>query len=121
MKQVVQLEQSVAAMKRKLARHLFVGVAAAIEHFHLLIWEMAGNTICLRILVSLQNAGAGGFTLNWLPKDYAAAVNSCSGILEAIRSGDSAAARHRMGDYLDRTENTQVADLLPINWAHPGF
>jgi GntR family transcriptional repressor for pyruvate dehydrogenase complex len=100
MKQVIQLEKSVAAMKKKLARHSFLGVPATSGHFHRLIWEMAGSTICLRMLVSLQNATTGGFMLNSSREDYARTVNSYSGVLEAIRSGDGAAARHRMKEYL---------------------
>ena len=107
--ELVQLEDSVAEMKCQFESGSLTGVAAGDQRFHRLIWEMAGNRVCLRMFVPLHRIMTNSFAVSWSLHDYAAAIASHSGIVEAVRSGDAEAARRSMSEHLDRAESVHLS------------
>ena len=107
--EIVQLEETVAEMKRQFESDSIEGVAACDQRFHLLIWEMAGNRVCLRMFVPLHRTMTNSFAVSWSIHDYANAIASHFGILEAIRAGDAEAARRHMSEHLDRAESVLIS------------
>jgi GntR family transcriptional repressor for pyruvate dehydrogenase complex len=103
--ELVQLEETVAEMKRQFESGSLSGVAACDQRFHLLIWQMAGNRVCLRMFVPLHRTMTNNFAISWSIADYASAIASHTGILEAVRAGDAEAARRSMIEHLDRAES----------------
>jgi GntR family transcriptional repressor for pyruvate dehydrogenase complex len=107
--EIVQLEETVTEMKRHIEAGSLSDVAACDQRFHLLIWQMAGNRVCLRMFVPLHRTMTNSFALSWSTTDYANAIGSHLGILEAIRAGDDEAARRHMSEHLDRAESVLIS------------
>lgn len=107
--ELVQLEETVLDMKNQFEAGSLSGVAAVDQRFHRLIWEMAGNRVCLRMFVPLHRTMTNNFAKSWSIHDYANAIASHSGILEAIRTGDGEAARRHMDEHLDRAESVFIS------------
>jgi len=105
-----QLEESVSDMKRLFESGSLAEVAACDQRFHRLIWEMAGNRVCLRMFVPLHRTMTNSFAVSWSVHDYAAAISSHTGIIEAIRAGDAEAARRSMNEHLDRAESIHLSN-----------
>jgi GntR family transcriptional repressor for pyruvate dehydrogenase complex len=108
--EITQLAETVTEMKRQFELGSLQGVASCDRRFHSLIWQAAGNRICLRMLVPLHRTMTNSFALRWSAGDYANAIASHLGILEAIEAGDPELARHRMNEHLDRAEFVFVSD-----------
>ncbi len=112
-----QLEETIVEMKRHFDSGSLADVAACDQRFHRIIWEMAGNRVCLRMFVPLHRIMTNSFAVSWSAHDYEVAIGSHAGIIEAIRSGDSEAARRSMNEHLDRAESIHVnsakADSVP--------
>ena len=106
--ELLQLEESVADMKRHFESGSLSDVAAVDQRFHRLIWEMAGNRVCLRMFVPLHRIMTNSFAVSWSINDYAMAISSHAGIIEAIRAGDAEAARRSMSEHLDRAETIHL-------------
>lgn len=106
--EIVQLEETVAEMKHEFESGSLAGVAACDQRFHLLIWQMAGNRVCLRMFVPLHRTMTNNFAVSWTINDYANAIASHLGILDAIRAGDAEAARRSMNEHLDRAESVFI-------------
>jgi len=89
-------------------RHLESGslpdIAACDRRFHRLIWEMAGNRVCLRMFVPLHRIMTDSFAVSWSINDYSNAISAHTGIFEAIRARDPNAARRHMNEHLVRAE-----------------
>jgi GntR family transcriptional repressor for pyruvate dehydrogenase complex len=120
--EVLQLEESVTDMKRHFESGSLADVAACDRRFHRLIWEMAGNRVCLRMFVPLHRTMTDSFAVSWSIHDYEKAIASHFGILEAIRAGDAEAARRHMNEHLDRAESIHISnarnhDLTPHSGA----
>jgi GntR family transcriptional repressor for pyruvate dehydrogenase complex len=111
--EAIQLEESVADMKRHLESGSLADVAACDQRFHRLIWEMAGNRVCLRMFVPLHRTMTNSFAVSWSINDYGAAISSHAGIVEAIRAGDAEAARRSMSEHLDRAESIHLGAGKP--------
>jgi len=107
--ELLQLEESVAEMKRHFESGSLAEVATCDQRFHRLIWEMAGNRVCLRMFVPLHRTMTDSFAVTWSIHDYSNAISSHAGILEAIRTGDPEAARRHMNEHLDRAESIHVS------------
>jgi GntR family transcriptional repressor for pyruvate dehydrogenase complex len=106
--ELLQLEESVTEMKRHFESGSLADVAACDQRFHRLIWEMAGNRVCLRMFVPLHRTMTNSFAVTWSIRDYSNAIGSHSGILEAIRAGDPEAARRHMMQHLDHAESIHI-------------
>ncbi len=91
--ELLQLEESVTDMKRHFESGSLANVAAGDQRFHRLIWEMAGNRVCLRMFVPLHRIMTDNFAISWSLHDYSNAISSHAGILEAIRAWRSPKAR----------------------------
>jgi GntR family transcriptional repressor for pyruvate dehydrogenase complex len=107
--ELLQLEESVTDMKRHFESGSLTDVAACDQRFHRLIWEMAGNRVCLRLFVPLHRTMTDNFAVSWSIHDYSNAIGSHAGILEAIRGADPEAARRHMLEHLDRAEAIQLS------------
>jgi GntR family transcriptional repressor for pyruvate dehydrogenase complex len=107
--ELLQLEESVLDMKRHFESGSLADVAACDQRFHRLIWEMAGNRVCLRMFVPLHRTMTENFAVSWTIHDYSNAISSHAGILQAIRTGDPEAARRHMNEHLDRAESIHVS------------
>jgi DNA-binding GntR family transcriptional regulator len=97
------LEQETGAMEQALERGKLLEWAAADERFHQLLTERCGNRRLARMaaMVRDQSHRARLFTLHLRPLPLASAADHRR-IIEAIRSGDAAAAEaatraHRIG------------------------
>ncbi len=110
--EIVQLEKSLVSMKLHAKSGSLVEVAACDQTFHHLIWEMAGNRICLRMLAPLHRIMTNSFAVTWSIGDYTHAIASHAGILDAIRAGDLFAAQTFMDEHLDRAESILRGQLL---------
>ena len=106
--ELLQLEEAVADMKRHFESGSLADVAVCDQLFHRLIWEMAGNRVCLRMFVPLHRTMTDSFAVSWSIHDYSNAISSHSGILEAIRGGDPEAARRNMHEHLNRAETIHL-------------
>jgi len=107
--ELLQLEESVTEMKRHFESGSLADVAAGDQRFHRLIWEMAGNRVCLRMFVPLHRIMTDNFAISWSLHDYSNAISSHAGILEAIRAGDPEAARRHMNEHLNRAESIHLS------------
>lgn len=103
--EIAQLEENVAEMKRQLEAGFLPGIATCDQRFHLLIWQMAGNRVCLRMLAPFHRTMTNNFALQWSIAEYAIAVASHSDILQAIRAGDPERARWCMNEHLEQAES----------------
>ena len=110
--ELLQLEESVTDMKRHFESGSLEDVAACDQRFHRLIWEMAGNRVCLRMFVPLHRTMTNSFAVTWSILDYSRAISSHTGILEAIRAGDPEAARRHMTEHLNRAETIHLDTAL---------
>jgi GntR family transcriptional repressor for pyruvate dehydrogenase complex len=106
--EIAQLEETVEEMKRQFESGSLSGVAACDQRFHFLIWQMAGNRVCLRMFVPLHRTMTNSFALSWSVDDYASAISSHVAILEAIRAGNPESARRGMNEHLDRAESVLI-------------
>lgn len=102
--ELVLLKESVTGTKRNLKSGSRSGVAAWDRRFHRLIWEMAGNRVCVRMFVPLHRIMTDSFAVSWSINDYSNAISAHFGIFEAICAGDSEAAARHMNEHLDRAE-----------------
>jgi GntR family transcriptional repressor for pyruvate dehydrogenase complex len=109
--ELMQLEKSVTDMKLNLKSGTLADVAACDQRFHRLIWEMAGNRVCLRMFVPLHRIMTESFAVSWTINDYTNAISAHSGIFEAIGAGDAEAARQHMIEHLDRAEYIHVSHV----------
>ena len=100
-------------MKRHFESGSLPDVAASDRRFHRLIWEMAGNRVCLRMFTPLHRIMTDSFAVNWSIHDYSNAISAHTGIFEAIRASDPEAARRQMNEHLDRAAY--------VNVSHPGI
>ena len=107
--ELLRLEESVSDMKRHFESGSLSEVAACDQRFHRLIWEMAGNRVCLRMFVPLHRIMTNSFAVSWSIHDYSNAIGAHAGIFEAIRKGDPEAARQHMNEHLDRAEYINVS------------
>lgn len=103
--EICQLEKSVKEMKRHAKSGSLAGVAAWDQDFHHLIWEMARNRLCLRMLDPLHRIMTNSFAVTRSISDYTRAIASHAGILDAIRAGDPVAAHCSMVQHLDGSQS----------------
>ncbi len=102
--EIRQLEATVAEMRSHFESGFLAGVASCDQRFHRLIWQMAGNRVCLRMFVPLHRIMTNRFAMTWSVNDYESAVGLHSDILEAVRNADASAARQQMSEHLRRSE-----------------
>lgn len=107
--ELLHLEESFVDMKRHFESGSLADVAACDQRFHRLIWEMAGNRVCLRMFVPLHRIMTDNFAVKWSIHDYSNAISTHAGILESIRAGDPEAARRHMNEHLNRAESIHVS------------
>jgi DNA-binding FadR family transcriptional regulator len=96
-------------MKRHFESGSLADVATCDQRFHRIIWEMAGNRVCLRMFVPLHRTMTDSFAVSWSIHDYSNAISSHAGILQAIRAQDPEAARRSMHEHLDRAESIHLS------------
>jgi len=106
--ELLHLEEAVFDMKRHFESGSLADVASCDQRFHRLIWEMAGNRVCLRMFVPLHRIMTDHFAVSWSIHDYENAIGSHAGILEAIRTGNPEDARRHMNEHLDRAESIHL-------------
>jgi GntR family transcriptional repressor for pyruvate dehydrogenase complex len=106
--EIIQLEESIHGMRRHAEAGSLAGVAACDQRFHSLIWKMAGNRICLRMLAPLHSVMTNSFAVTWSLSDYTRAISLHSGILDAIRAGDPESAHIFMSEHLDHAESIVI-------------
>ena len=107
-REITQMQESLTQMSQHAKAGRLAKVAACDQRFHLLIWKMAGNRVCLRMLAPLHRTMTNSFAVTWSISDYTQAMGSHAGILDAIQAGDPDAARMSMSRHLDGSESILV-------------